>query len=48
MKSNGLIRIDAIVGKVTYQRTQVGREVLELYNQMVLWLDPNSGILLGA
>jgi len=41
MKSNGLIRIDAIAGKVTYQRTQVGREFLELYNQMVLLLDPS-------
>lgn len=41
MKSNGLIRKDAMAGKVTYQRTEAGREFLELYNKMVLLLDPN-------
>ena len=39
MKSNDLIRIGAIAGRVTYQRTEIGREFLELYNQMVLLLD---------
>jgi predicted transcriptional regulator len=39
MKSNDLIQIDAIAGRVTYQRTDIGREFLELYNQMVLLLD---------
>jgi predicted transcriptional regulator len=41
MKSNGLIQTDALAGKITYQRTEVGREFLELYNKMVLLLDPN-------
>jgi len=41
MKSNDLIRTDAIAGKVTYQRTDIGRKFLELYNQMVLLLDPS-------
>ena len=40
MRSNDLIiRIDAIAGKITYQRTEVGREFLELYNKMALLLD---------
>jgi predicted transcriptional regulator len=41
MKSNELIRIGATAGRVTYQRTETGREFLELYNQMVLLLDPS-------
>jgi predicted transcriptional regulator len=41
MKLNGLIQIEAMAGKVTYQRTQVGREFLELYNQMAMLLDPS-------
>jgi predicted transcriptional regulator len=41
MKSNGLIQKDAMAGKITYQRTKVGREFLELYNKMVLLLNPN-------
>ncbi len=39
MKSNGLIQTDAIAGRVTYQRTEVGREFLELFNKMALLLD---------
>ncbi len=40
MKSNDLIiRIDAIAGKITYQRTEAGREFLELYNKMAVLLD---------
>ena len=42
MKSSELIRKDAMAGRVTYQRTNTGREFLELYNEMVLLLD--SGI----
>ena len=41
MRSSDLIRIDAIAGKVTYQRTEVGREFLGLYNQMAVLLDPS-------
>jgi len=41
MKSNDLIQIGAIAGKVTYQRTEIGREFLELYNQIALLLDPS-------
>ncbi len=41
MKSNELIRIGATAGRTTYQRTDIGREFLELYNQMVLLLDPS-------
>jgi predicted transcriptional regulator len=41
MKSNDLIQIGAIAGKVTYQRTEIGREFLELYNTMVSMLDPS-------
>lgn len=41
MKSNGLIQTDAMDGKITYQRTESGREFLKLYNKMVLLFDPN-------
>lgn len=41
MTSNDLIRIDAIAGRVTYQRTEAGREFLEVYNKMVLLIDPS-------
>jgi predicted transcriptional regulator len=41
MKSNGLIQKDAMAGKITYQRTEAGREFLKLYKKMVLLLDPN-------
>jgi len=40
MRSSDLIQIDAIRGMVTYQRTVAGREFLELYNKMILLLDP--------
>lgn len=39
MSSNDLIRIDAMAGRVTYLRTETGREFLELYNKMALLLD---------
>ncbi len=41
MKSSNLVQMSAHAGKVTYQRTQVGREFLELYKHIVLLLDPN-------
>jgi predicted transcriptional regulator len=40
MKSNDLIRMDTVAGKVTFQRTDAGRKFLELYKKMVLLLDP--------
>ena len=40
MKSNDLIRVDAIAGKVTYQRTEAGKDFLELFGRMALLLDP--------
>jgi predicted transcriptional regulator len=39
MRSSDLIRIDAIAGKVTYQRTESGLQFLELYNKMAILLD---------
>ena len=41
MTSNDLIRIDAIAGRVTYQRTEACREFLEVYNKMAVLLDPS-------
>lgn len=41
MRSSELIRMDAIRGMITYQRTEAGREFLGLYNKMVLLLDPS-------
>jgi predicted transcriptional regulator len=39
MKSNDLVRIDTVAGKVTYQRTEAGREFLKIYNKVVMLLD---------
>jgi predicted transcriptional regulator len=44
MKSNDLIQIDTIAGKVTYQRTEGGREFLKLFNKMALLLDSSISI----
>ncbi len=44
MRSNDLIRRDEMAGKTTYQRTKVGQEFLEVYNKMVLLLDPTISI----
>jgi predicted transcriptional regulator len=41
MKTNDLIRMDKMARKVTYQRTEAGREFLGLYNKMALLLDPS-------
>jgi predicted transcriptional regulator len=41
MKSNDLIRVDAMAGRVTYQRTEAGRVFLEVYNKMLMLLDPS-------
>jgi predicted transcriptional regulator len=42
MESIDLLRTDMIAGKVTYQKTEVGRDYLELYGKMALWLDPST------
>jgi predicted transcriptional regulator len=39
MKSSDLVRMETTAGRVTYQRTEIGREFLELYNKMALLLD---------
>jgi predicted transcriptional regulator len=44
MKSNNLVRTDAVAGKVTYQRTEAGREFLGLFNSMILMLDPGFSV----
>jgi len=41
MESVDLVRTDLTAGKVTYERTEVGRDYLELFNKMVLLLDPS-------
>jgi predicted transcriptional regulator len=41
MRSSDLIRMDAIAGKVTYQRTEIGLQFLDLYNKMAVLLDQN-------
>jgi predicted transcriptional regulator len=41
MESIDLLRTDMIAGKVTYQKTEVGRDYLELYGKMALLLDPS-------
>jgi predicted transcriptional regulator len=42
MGSIDLVRTDMIAGKVTYQKTEVGRDYLELYGKMALLLDPST------
>ena len=39
MRLSDLVRIDGAARKVTYQRTEAGREFLRLFNKMVLLLD---------
>jgi predicted transcriptional regulator len=39
MRSSNLIQKDATAGKVTYQRTEAGREFMKHYNKIVLLLD---------
>ncbi len=41
MESVDLVRTDLTAGKVTYERAEVGRDYLELFNKMVLLLDPS-------
>jgi len=41
MRTSNFIRIDAIAGKVTYQRTETGLQFLDLYNKMALLLGHN-------
>ena len=42
MESIDLLQTDMIAGKVTYQKTEVGRDYLELYGKMALLLDPST------
>jgi predicted transcriptional regulator len=42
MGSIDLVRTDMIAGKVTYRKTEVGRDYLELYGKMALLLDPST------
>ncbi|MCJ7635249.1 winged helix-turn-helix domain-containing protein, partial [Candidatus Bathyarchaeota archaeon] len=42
MESIDLLRTDMIAGKVTYQKTEVGRDYLELYGKIALLLDPST------
>jgi predicted transcriptional regulator len=44
MKSNDLVRMNATDGKVTYQRTETGREFLEQYNKIVMLLVPSVAV----
>jgi len=41
LRSSDLIQIQVAAGKVTYQRTEAGREFLKHYNKIVLLLDPS-------
>ena len=41
LRSGDLIRQDATARKVTYQRTEAGREFLKQYNKIVTLLDPS-------
>ena len=41
MESVDLVRTDGIRGKVTYRKTEAGRDYLGLYNKMALLLDPS-------
>jgi len=41
LRSSDLIQIQAAAGKVTYQRTDAGREFLKHFNKIVLLLDPS-------
>jgi predicted transcriptional regulator len=39
MESNNLVRMGAEAGRMTYQRTEAGREFLGLFNSMIQLLD---------
>ena len=41
MESIDLVRTEGTRGKVTYQKTETGRDYLDLYNKMALLLDPS-------
>jgi predicted transcriptional regulator len=45
MRSTDLIQKDVESGKVTYLRTEAGREFLRLFNKMALLLDPSISVL---
>jgi predicted transcriptional regulator len=39
MELNNLVRMEAAAGRVTYQRTEAGREFLGLFNSMIQLID---------
>ncbi len=41
LRSSDLIQIKVAAGKVTYHRTEAGREFLKHYNKIALLLDPS-------
>ena len=41
MGTSDLVRKDIMAGKVTYRVTETGRKFLEVYNEMILLIDPN-------
>ncbi len=41
LRSSDLIQMRMAAGKVTYHRTEAGREFLKQYNKIVLLLDPS-------
>jgi predicted transcriptional regulator len=41
LTSSDLIQMQLAAGKVTYKRTEAGREFLKHYNKIVLLLDPS-------
>ena len=40
LESNDLIQMQAAAGKITYKRTEAGRELLKRYDKMLLLLNP--------
>lgn len=40
MESVDLVHTDAMAGRVTYAKTEAGRDYLEVYDKMALLLDP--------
>jgi len=44
LRSSDLIRIDVTARKVTYQRTEAGREFLKHYNEIVTLLDSSISV----
>jgi len=41
LKASDFIQMQVAAGKVTYRRTEAGREFIKYFNKIVLLLDPN-------